>query len=245
MGKWILFGATSGIAEAVASELAARGHSLYLAGRDMQHLERLQTDLRERYHVKVLTGQFNALDFAGHFDFLNHIERDFGVVDGVLWAVGLYGCQFKAREEFDWARKIIDTNFTAAVSILSPLATQMEQRRKGVIVAISSIAGDRGRMRNYSYGSAKAALTAYLSGLRQRLTRSHVRVLTVKPGYVRTRMTVGHDGLFLVIEPEKAAADIMHAIDRKKNVVYTPWFWRWIMCIIRHIPENIFKHLSF
>jgi decaprenylphospho-beta-D-erythro-pentofuranosid-2-ulose 2-reductase len=142
------------------------------------------------------------------------------------------------------ARRVIDTNYTSAVSVLNLAADYLEQRRGGFICGLSSVAGDRGRQSNYLYGSSKAALSTYLQGLRNRLTRARVRVVTVKPGFVDTKMTFGLSGMFLVATPERVAKDISQAIRRGRSVVYTPWFWRPIMLVIRTIPEFIFKRMK-
>lgn len=132
-------------------------------------------------------------------------------------------------------------NLTGAVSILEIAARDMEARGHGTIVGISSPAGDRGRKSNYLYGAAKAGLTAYLSGLRHRLAKSGVRVVTVLPGWVKTRMTAAAPTpQFLTATPARVAADIRNAVLRGKAVVYTPWFWRPIMCLVRALPEKLF-----
>ena len=164
---------------------------------------------------------------------------------GVISAVGYLGDQEKAQTNFEEAKKIIDTNYTGIVSLFNIIANDFEQRRSGFIVGISSVAGDRGRKSNYIYGSAKAALTAYLSGLRNRLYDAQVNVLTVKPGFVATSMTAGMDlPEKLTAQPEEVAKDIYEAQQKGKNVLYTKWIWRWVMLIICNIPEFQFKKMS-
>jgi short-subunit dehydrogenase len=144
----------------------------------------------------------------------------------------------------DQALACIDTGLTGAVSILHRLAPVLERRRAGTIVAFGSVAGDRGRLKNYVYGAAKAGLHTYLAGLRNRLGRSGVHVMTVKPGFVDTGMTFGLPGLFLVAQPEAVARACLDAAAKRRDVIYVPWFWQVIMAIIRAVPERIFKRLS-
>ena len=164
---------------------------------------------------------------------------------GVISAVGYLGDQDKAQSDFSEAKKIIDTNYTGVVSLLNIIADDFEKRRNGFIVGISSVAGDRGRKSNYIYGSAKSALTTYLSGLRNRLYDANVQVLTVKPGFVATKMTKGLDlPEKLTALPEEVAEDIYNAQQKGKNVLYTKWIWRWVMLVIKAIPEWKFKGMS-
>jgi short-subunit dehydrogenase len=156
---------------------------------------------------------------------------------------GYLADQQQAQKDFALARRTLDVNLTAAVSILELAADYFEERRRGFICALSSVAGDRGRQSNYIYCAAKAGLTVYLQGLRQRLARAGVQVTTVKPGFVDTRMTFGKAGLFLVATPEQAARGIVRAIRKKRDCAYVPGFWRWIMLVVRAIPECIFKRL--
>ena len=153
--------------------------------------------------------------------------------------------QEAAQKKFDLVRQSVDTNFTAQISLMERFATAMEMRKKGFILGISSVAGDRGRGSNYIYGASKAAITTYLSGLRNRLNKFGVQVLTVKPGFVSTAMTADLDLYpLLTATPERVAQDIYRAQQKGKTNLYTPWFWQEIMLIIRCIPESIFKRLS-
>ena len=148
--------------------------------------------------------------------------------------------------DFTAARHMIDVNFTSTVSILSLAANYLEERKTGFIGIISSVAGDRGRQSNYTYGATKAALSAYAQGLRNRLCKSGVHVLTIKPGFVATRMTTGllDPNSPMVAKPETIANDIVKALTRRRPVVYTPWFWRYIMLLICAIPERIFQRMK-
>ena len=186
--------------------------------------------------------ELDILDYASHETFYQQLQvKPLGVVS----AVGYLGEQEKAQSSFSETQKIIDTNYTGIVNLLNIIADDFETRRSGFIVGISSVAGDRGRKSNYIYGSAKAALTTYLSGLRNRLFDANVHVLTVKPGFVNTKMTAGMDlPEKLTAEPEEVAEDIYKAQQKMKNVLYTKWMWRWVMLIIMHIPEFMFKKMS-
>jgi len=182
------------------------------------------------------------LDYESHHQFYEGLKEK---PLGVITAVGYLGDQKKAQVDFNEAKPIMDTNYTGVVSLLNIIANDFEQRKSGFIVGISSVAGDRGRKSNYIYGSAKAALTAYLSGLRNRLHDAQVHVLTVKPGFVATKMTEDMDlPEKLTAQPEEVAEDIYKAQQKGKNVLYTKWVWKWVMLIIRNIPEWKFKGMS-
>jgi short-subunit dehydrogenase len=241
----LILGATSGIARAVAEQLAQRRHPLILAGRDVDELEKTAADLRLRHEVKAEVHRFEALEFAGHGAFFEGCVRACdGPLHGVILCHGALVPQAVAQQDFDAARRMIDVNYTSAVSILNLAANYLESEKAGFICAVSSVAGDRGRQSNYLYGSTKAALNIYLEGLRVRLAKVGVPVTTVKPGFVDTRMTRGQPGMFLVATPERVARDICRAIRRRRDVLYTPWFWRGIMTIICSIPAFVFKRMK-
>jgi short-subunit dehydrogenase len=164
----------------------------------------------------------------------------------VLLAFGTLPAQAEAQRDPAMARAAIDVNLTAAACLLELFAARMEARGRGWIAGISSVAGDRGRQSNYIYGAAKAGLTAYLAGLRNRLAKKGVHVVTVKPGFVDTPMTHGmvNPKSPLVASPERVAAGIVRAIRRRRNVVYLPWFWRAIMGVVTRVPEAIFKRMK-
>lgn len=237
----LILGASSDIARAIARKFASQGWDLLLAGRDPELLSRDAADLKLRYYVNAETLKFDALDFESHQKFWNDISEKPSAVACVF---GYLGDQKVSERDWSEAKKTIDTNFAGAVSILNIVANYYESQKNGVIIGISSVAGDRGRMSNYIYGSAKAGFSAYLSGLRSRLSKSGVKVLTVKPGFVATKMTenLNLPGL-LTAQPEKVAEDIFRAYKTGKPVVYTRWFWRWIMLLIIHIPERMFQKL--
>jgi len=239
----LILGATSAIARGTAAAFAARGDDLYLASRDLEELKRIAADLHVRYGVKVRYGLFDATATETHVAFLMKVIKDMQALSGVVLAFGLLGDQQAARE-FSVAEKIIASNFTGAVSILSLCANYFEPFKRGFIIGISSVAGDRGRQSNYVYGAAKGALSLYLQGLRNRLFASGVRVITIKPGFVDTAMTFGMPGLFLVASPQTIGKQIVKSLSKSADVVYLPGFWRYIMLIIKHIPETIFKRMK-
>lgn len=237
-------GATSGIARALCHLLCKRGCELLLTGRDTANLERIAADCRLRYGSPIVTRSFDALDFQSHAKFVDdsfaHFQNN---LTGVILCYGYLPDQKAAERQMDETRRTIDINFTSAVSILSLFANRLEENRRGFIAAISSVAGDRGRQSNYTYGAAKAGLSVFLQGLRNRLYHANVHVLTIKPGFVDTPMTKGriNPRSPLVATPERVARDIDRAIRKRTNVLYTPWFWRVILTIVCAIPEAIFK----
>jgi len=240
----LILGATSAIASALAREFATHKFDLVLGGRDREELSALASDFSLRYGVRAGVLPLDALDTQSHASTLRSFLAEAGnALEGVVVCMGYLGDQAKGQCDWEEARRILETNFTGCVSALNILANHFEPRRAGFICAISSVAGDRGRQSNYLYGAAKAGLSAYLQGLRNRLFHAHVKVLTVKPGFVDTHMTYGRSGLFLVASPESVAKDIFRAIVKGKDVVYLPWFWRPIMLVVRSIPEGIFKRL--
>ena len=243
MATVLILGANSAIARGIAIALARRGYALCLAGRDRDELQRIAADLHVRHAVPVSWTRFDAEDYRSHPGFYKQVRTGAEDLCGVVLAFGYLGEPLATRV-FPEAGRVIAVNFTGAVSILEQCAADFEQRRGGFIVGISSVAGDRGRQSNYVYGAAKAALSVFLQGLRNRLHRSGVRVLTVKPGFVDTAMTFGKPGVFLVASPWEVGERIVRALEGKRDVVYLPWFWRYIMLIIRMIPEPIFKRLS-
>jgi len=231
----LILGATSTIARATAAKLAARGAELYLAGRDQAALERLATDFHIRYNVSVAYGQFDIEDFGSHAGFWQDVLTKMGSLDGVFFAIGCMGTDYQ---------KIIAVNFTGAVSILNQAADYFMVKKHGFIAAISSVAGDRGRQSNYLYGAAKAGLSVYLQGLRNKLFPYDVRVITIKPGLVDTAMIFGLPQMKYAAKPDRVARDIVRGINKRQDIIYTPWFWNYIMAIVKIIPERIFKRLN-
>ena len=242
MADILIIGAGSDIAKSLAREYAAAGNSLYLAGRNTGRIESLANDLRIRHGLEVLVLELDVLATESHEEFFYMLPA---LPVGIIAVAGYLGDQKIAEHDFGETRKIIDTNFTGIVSLLNIGANLLQVAGRGFIIGISSVAGDRGRKSNYIYGSSKAALTTYLSGLRNRLCESNVHVMTVKPGFVETRMTAGMKlPRALTAQPEQVARDIFRAQQKRRSVIYTRGIWRLIMLVILHIPESIFKKTS-
>ncbi len=238
----LILGASSDIARALAQHYAQAGARLQLAARDEAALAAEQSDLQLRHGAEVHTFAFDALQLESHAAFVAGLDP---LPDLVFCVFGYLREAEKARADGSEAQRTLATNFNGAVSVLDRLAEAFARRGSGTLVGISSVAGDRGRASNYHYGSAKAGFSAYLSGLRNALFSQGVHVLTVKPGYVRTRMTAAMDlPAPLTADPEAVAAAIAKAVKRRQNVLYTLGIWRPIMWIIRHLPEGIFKRLK-
>lgn len=242
MSYILIIGAKSDIAKEVARIYAKNGYNLYLAARESDSLEDLKQDIALRSGVEVVLKEFDVTDFASHESFYGSLEEK---PLGVIVVSGYMAEQKSAQKEWNETLQTINVNYTGAVSILNIIANDFEKERRGFIVGVSSVAGDRGRKANYIYGSAKAAFSAYLSGLRNRLYESGVQVLTVKPGFVHTKMTEHLDlPQKLTATPNEVAEDIFNAQQKGRNVLYTKPIWMVIMLIIKHIPEFLFKKMS-
>ena len=242
MSYVLIVGAKSDIARAIAKEYAKHGYDLYLAARKINLLDEFANNINIKTQRVVKLLELDILDYEKHQAFYNQlVEKPMGVIS----AVGYLGDQERAQSNFREANQILDTNYTGIASLFNIIADDFEKRGSGFIVGISSVAGDRGRKSNYLYGSAKAAFTTYLSGLRNRLYEANVQVLTVKPGFVNTQMTAKMDlPTKLTAQPEEVAKDIYDAQNRKKDQLYTKWTWKWVMMIIKMIPEFKFKKIN-
>jgi short-subunit dehydrogenase len=239
----VVVGSTSAIARATANEFAKRGWAVAVAARDEEENELIAADIRVRHDGEAHALPFDAEDFESHEAFMDRCERALDArIDGVVVCFGYMEEQDQAQKDFAIARRTVDVNYTAAISILERFAALFEKRQRGFIGAVSSVAGDRGRQSNYIYGSAKAGLSIYLEGLRNRLHHVGVPVTTIKPGFVDTKMSWGQ--VPFAASPESAGRAVVNAIEKKKNVVYVPFFWRYIMLLIRHIPEWQFKKMK-
>jgi short-subunit dehydrogenase len=238
----LLLGAGSDIATALARKYASLGYNVQLAARSAGRLQPLVSDLRIRHGISASLHEFDAAIFSTHTPFWAALQPR---PDITCCIFGYLGDQPKAETDWQECEKILNANFTGAVSILNIVANDYAAKGTGVIVGFSSVAGERGRASNYLYGSAKAGFTAYFSGLRNRLSKPGVRVLTVKPGFVETRMTEGMAlPPLLTAKPEQVADAVVKAVKNQRDVIYVKWFWRWIMFIIKSIPESIFKNLN-
>jgi short-subunit dehydrogenase len=244
MSKILILGATSPIARALALRFAVDGAQLFLAARDPNEVGRVASDLSVRSGVPALSSTFDAADFAAHDAFIRDAATKLGGLDGVVVCFGTLGDEDAAQIDPAAALATVHQNFTGAVSLLTIAARHLEQQRSGFIIVIGSVAGDRGRARNYVYGSAKGALALFTQGLRGRLAQAGVHVMTVKLGTVDTRMTWGREGTLLTVAPVQAADSIYEAWRSRAEVVYVPWFWRVIMGVVQLIPERRFKRLT-
>ncbi|MDC8011104.1 SDR family oxidoreductase [Tahibacter soli] len=244
MRRILIIGATSAIAEATARRFAARGDALCLVGRDAARLKTIADDLGVRGAVRTATATLDVNDYAAHAGAIDTAERELGGLDTVLIAHGTLSDQAECETSVDALRREFDTNALSVMALLTPLANRFAAQGHGTIAVISSVAGDRGRMSNYAYGAAKAAVSAFLSGLRQRLQKSGVAVVTIKPGFVDTPMTKNFPKGALWAQPDDVAKGIVEAIDKGKSVVYLPWFWSLIMFVIRCVPEFVFKRVK-
>ncbi len=241
----LVVGASSAIGRAIAKRLAASGSNLVLAGRQTDELERSARDLMVRFGVHASVRHFDALAFDDYPKFFEDCAGDFAEgLSGIVLCHGEMPDQQRAEADPAVARRTIEVNYSSAVSLLEIAARYFETRPNSWICAISSVAGDRGRPSNYIYGSTKGALSIYLQGLRARLAKQSVRVVTVKPGFVDTALTYGRPGMFLVAAPDSIAAAALRGVRRDRPVVYAPAFWALVMGVIRLIPDAVFKRLS-
>jgi len=242
MSTVLLLGATSDMAVAIARTMAAKKYNIQLAARNVNRLHALQSDIAVRYNVNCTIHEFDATDFASHAPFYESLNPK---PDITICVFGYMSDNIAASKDWTEAHKMISSNYTGAVSILNIVAENYAEKKNGIIVGISSVAGERGRQSNYIYGSAKAGFTAYLSGLRNRLYKENVHVVSVLPGFVNTKMTAELNlPPLLTASPQQVADAVEKAIRKKQNVVYVKWFWKWIMKIIKNIPENMFKKKS-
>ncbi|MDE3103804.1 MAG: SDR family oxidoreductase [Acidobacteriota bacterium] len=242
--KILVLGATSGIAQATCRIWAAQGASLFLVARSAEKLAAVAQDLQVRGAGFVDTAVADLDDTEQHPALLAHAINALGGMDIAYLAHGILGDQEEAEQEFNAAAQILYTNLLAPVSLLTWLANFCVQRRTGTLAVLSSVAGDRGRKSNYVYGSSKAGLSVFLQGLRNRVDREGVTVLTIKPGPVKTAMTAGMAKSSSFADPDQVAKSIVAAIAARRDVLYVPFLWLPIMFVIRHIPERIFKKLN-
>ncbi len=245
MSGTLIIGATSAIAESTARLLAARHERLYLVARNPQRLKAVATDLAVRGAERVGHEVLDLNDLAAHEPMLERADGFLGGIARVLIAHGTLSDQKACERSIELTLRELHTNALSVVALLTPLANRLSSRGTGAIAVISSVAGDRGRASNYVYGSAKALVTAFLSGLRQRLRHHGVAVITIKPGLVDTPMTAAFTKGLLWARRERVAAGIVRAFDRRTPTVYLPAFWRPIMFVIRALPEAVFRRLSF
>nr|WP_249786589.1 MULTISPECIES: SDR family oxidoreductase [unclassified Bradyrhizobium] len=239
----MVLGGSSDIGRATARAFAKAGYDVGLAGRDVGALEPDAADLRARYNVEVGVHTFDVLDTASFEGFVGGLPA---LPDVVISIVGLLGVQESAQSDLAQATAIMRSNYEGPALILGLFAEKFLGRGSGTLVGVSSVAGDRGRASNYVYGSAKAGFSAFLSGLRARASRGGVHVVTVKPGFVRTRMTEGMKLIGpLTVEAPVVGVAILRAVESKTDIVYVSGRWRLVMLIIKTLPEAVFKKLRF
>jgi decaprenylphospho-beta-D-erythro-pentofuranosid-2-ulose 2-reductase len=244
MTRILIIGAASAMAQETARCFAVEGARLFLVGRNADRLEAVAADLLARGAASADTFVLDANDFARHEEMLGAALDALGGLDGVLVAHGTLPDQALAQEDARAAVDAFTTNATSVIALLTPIANHLERQRSGCIAVISSVAGDRGRPSNYVYGAAKGAVSLFLQGLRARMHRAGVRVITVKPGFVDTPMTAHLPKNRLFAQPATVGAQIHRAMKRGGDVTYVPGFWRAIMGVIKAIPERLFKRLS-
>lgn len=245
MMRTLLIGGTSAIGQQVARHLATLQGALCLTARDTKRLDAIAADLRVRGAERIATERLEIADTADLANLVSRAVDSLGGLDVVIVVAGQLPDQDEVNRDPQRLRETMEVNATSAMVLLNEAATFFEQQGHGQIVAIGSVAGDRGRATNYAYGAAKGALEIFLSGLRQRLHKHGVQVLLVKPGFVDTPMTAAFQKGPLWASPERVARDIVRAMAKGKSVIYTPWWWRWIMRVIRLIPEALFVRLRF
>ncbi len=242
MKRVMIIGATSGIATAIARTYAGESAHLELVARDAARLQALAADLEVR-GAEVTGSVLDVTDFERHREVVDAVFSR-GPVDVVVLAHGTLPDQRACEQDVELLRREFTVNATATLSLLSLVAERMERQGRGTIVAITSVAGVRGRQSNYLYGSAKAAVSTFVEGLRNRLFAAGVHVVDIRPGFVDTPMTRDFDKGLLWADPERIARGVRRAIDRRRATVYLPGFWRPIMLAIRAVPDLLFRRLK-
>lgn len=239
-----IFGATSGIAEQTARRYAERGAELFLFARNREKAEAVANDCRVRGASSAEVIEADLAKPGGHAKLIQNLRASAPNLRKVLVAYGTLPDQEKVQDDYGEIRAAFKVNALSVISLLTELLNTHSSSEPLTVGVITSVAGDRGRKSNYVYGAAKGALSLYLQGLRNRHFGSSVKIVDIRPGFVDTPMTAHLEKGPLFASAEKVAAGIVKALDRGGDIVYLPWFWRWIMLIIRSIPETIFKRLS-
>jgi decaprenylphospho-beta-D-erythro-pentofuranosid-2-ulose 2-reductase len=239
----VIVGAGSALAHETAKLFARDGADLFLVGRSADKLSIVSDDLKVRGAKNVETFVLDLNEMDRHEELLQQVVGAFGGIDVLLIAHGTLGDQMQSQLSIADTLQELNTNALSVISLLTISANYFEQQKRGCIAVISSVAGDRGRASNYVYGTAKAAVSTFLQGLRGRLAKSGVAVVTIKPGTVATPMTAHMKQGLLFAQPETIGAGIYEAIKKRKDVVYLPGYWKVIMLVIKSIPESIFKRL--
>ncbi len=241
----VIVGATSSIARETARRYAGNGARFVLVGRNATRLDDIRNDLIARGAALAEVLQYDLSDSSLHDEIAQMASEKLGSMDVVLIAHGTLPDQEQVQEDFAQVREVIELNAMSVISLSMAFGDRLVRQKKGTLAVISSVAGDRGRQSNYVYGTAKAAVSTFLSGMRGRLRTQGVQVLTIKPGMVDTPMTAHMPKGALWSTPQKVAADIERAVRKRADVIYSPFYWKWIMLIIAMIPEWLFKRLRF
>lgn len=240
----LIIGATSAIAQATARHYCQAGTSFYLVGRNQEKLDIVKDDLLTRGAASVEVDVTDPVKLEEHEILISRASLSLEKIDLALIAHGdlpdQKECETSARKTI----KALTINSVSVISLATIISDLFEEQHQGVLVVLSSVAGDRGRASNYVYGAAKSSVSTFLEGLSDRLSDSGVSVITVKPGFVDTPMTEAFEKGLLWAQPETIADGIVKAVENRKSVVYLPWFWKWIMLVIRHIPRSIFRRLN-
>lgn len=244
MKKILIIGACSAIAQETAKLFVKDGNSLFLADINEAGLEIVKKDLLVLNQTEIHTLFFDVTDFSKHNELIEKAISSLNGLDLVFIAHGTLPNQEAVQKDVNLALKEFTINATSIISLCTILANYFEEKKDGCIAVISSVAGDRGRQSNYLYGSAKGAVSLFLQGMRNRLSKSNVHILTIKPGLVDSPMTAHLPKNFLYSKPAVIANGIYSAIENKKDIVYLPKFWWLILTILKLIPESIFKKLS-
>jgi decaprenylphospho-beta-D-erythro-pentofuranosid-2-ulose 2-reductase len=238
----LILGATSDMAMAIARTFAQNNYTVQLAARHAERLSAFKTDLQLRHNITCTLHDFDALQYNTHAAFFQQLHPK---PDVTVCVFGVMDEEDLAFNDWSIAERMISSNYTGAVSVLNIIAAYYQSQKQGCIAGISSVAGERGRQSKLIYGSSKAAFTAYLDGLRNKLFKDNVHVVTVKPGFVYTKMTEKLTlPAMLTAQPEEVGSAVYKAVQKKKNVIYVRWMWRWIMLIIKCIPEFQFKKMN-
>ena len=239
----LIVGATSAIAAETARAYAASGARLFLTGRNPDRLAAVADDLRVRGASRVETAHLDLNELSRHQEIVDAAFAAFGGLDVALIAHGTLPDQSRCQDSVSETLAALAVNFTSTIALLTLVAGRFEAQGQGCIAVITSVAGDRGRQSNYVYGAAKGGVDVFLQGLRNRLHRSGVAVVTLKPGFVDTPMTAEIPKNLLFASPRRVGRAIHRAVEARRDVVYIPWFWRPIMFLITSLPEAVFKRL--
>jgi len=242
MARVLIIGATSAVAQGVAQRLAQRGDQIFCLARNSEKLQAVKQQLGSAFQGSYCF-DFNQTDQSTAA--IARAVEQMGAIDLALIAHGDLPDQLLSEQSFTIARSTFETNLLSVVALLLPLTEQLIRQGQGQIGVITSVAGDRGRPRNYTYGAAKGALTIYLQGLRSRLWRSGVEIYTFKLGPVDTPMTITHEKNFSFSTVDQVSDQIVRAFKKQRYEVYIPGYWAWVMLAVQTMPEPLFQRLKF